>query len=79
MESLTEIKSQLKTAHHDTFIPKSLSSPCIHTYKGQKILGTDDLLLTEHNDVRSKMALKVILSGIPGNVQLEEPEQSLIT
>lgn len=36
-------------------------------------------VLIDHNDVSSKMALKVIFSDFPGNVELEEPKQSLIT
>ena len=34
-------------------------------------------LLIEHNKISSKMAVKVIFSDLPGNVELGEPEKSL--
>ena len=43
---------------------------------GENILEAGDLLLTEHNEVSRKMALIVIFSDVPGNVELGEYEQS---
>ena len=65
-----KLSTNIKLLIQDRVLPKPPS--CM--YKNSQ---SWRFLLIEHNKISSKMAVKVIFSDLPGNVELGEPEKSL--
>ena len=69
-----KLSTNIKLLIHDRVLPKAPS--CMYIYRRENSQSWRFLLI-EHNKISSKMAVKVIFSDLPGNVELGEPEQSL--
>ena len=71
-----KLSTNVKLLIHDRVLPKPPSFPCMYTYRRENFRSWRFLLIV-HNEISSKMAVKVIFSDLPGNVELGESEQSL--